>query len=1384
MRLLVLLWVLLTVVHASDVAIADHDVVELSEMQVVHEGAPAPAPAPAPAQAGAEMKVQLANATKNSVTQDAELEERANSTRKKVVLQEQEEKEATEAAKAAAQVKEEEDYKKESVRDMKLREERAERAADETLLFRAASDARLEQAATAKEKQKESLVNVMSIRQNVRELNKQMEVQKLALKQGLTPDEKIRLDKSLEITKRNVATAEANLQMAEEATNTAKLVANRAIEKASKAEAMAQSTAYESVTGIVTPSEKHEIESANTFANIASSAVATAKVDEENVKDIKTEVTVATEKAATLEAKETASDNAEHALHAAHVATESAKMALKKLAKLAGAIPGKDMDADAARQFGKEEESAAMKAKKSIADEVDSIDAEKAEEKDADEAVAAAVEAEKAAQVAQHSEKDAKLLIVKHKVTFAHISTELEIEVKNARSATLRAEVPGGDKGVAEYARQRLKRMTQAARDAGKSLTQSIHAELVAAHALLATKEVAKGKHLLLEKEKLKEDEMRADLLTADAKSSMKKAKTAGEHEKETLVNEKMHPSDGKIEHDEDNAKREWENAVVEARTEVEEARMQEKLVKKTKRSMDAEAAEAVAKANKKAVQLAQKSAAKDEEKAEEKRNEGREMNIKAIKNSIDAAAESMNSPSYVKIAAVAMSEATKQVEAANRAAEESANNREKTQKKAKLDMTNAEAEVEAAKEAAAHAKEEMEVAQKATEDDTLARAGYVKATAMQHEAVRAVARAEHQALAAAAVVEAVAGTNANLKSLGVKTKSMEEATEAEKEAAELKLQSMQLQMQTLLDKQLEANAVVRHAKRQAHIKALSLQLRREQLEAKTIMEGVANDKYEDAKDQTMAVTKEAATKQAALIEWQKIEVAKIYAKPISTNNTEASMKELAESIERQYQKKKTVMLTEKAQNLESAVAAFKVAAAEKILAKEEKESMHDAFEQAVFENDNASKAVQPALIALDDAMEVFKTESAAMISAAATAAEEQAKSGADISAAIAEAQALGKTSIEHMIVDEEIHRNADEATQEAEKVLRELEEAKHAYVFSSGVAAKAAEELENMKQVDTAIYGNDLIAHHDAAQNMMKLEATAQASAVKATMYKNQYDAVKDTYAVKEALALALKGSQMEQAKPATSLTLKAEEAAGTRLTKIKKVYKRIKQEFEEDEEKYKKDEPEVESLRDSLEHADEDVKEASYDHKYAAKLKKVLVSEELTRTEKKLVVEREKARTMKTLAEKYHTQEVAIEEENVKHRIEEEKESRVQSAEKKVNEAAKDVSELQKVMKMSQEKQVGSTKKKSQDREEVSKTSFGKVKIVVSPKVETTMGESLAIQHVEKKLEYGVTGEIYKPEGTWFHDFKIHISPPEEKPHPIFKTLIGHISAHDEQR
>jgi len=732
---------------------------------------------------------------------------------------------------------------------------------------------------------------------------------------------------------------------------------------------------------------------------------------------------------------------------------------------------------------------------------------------------------------------------------------------------------------------------------------------------LYKAKKVAKDSRLALAQSRAKADQIHASLMTGAAMSAIKIAAKAARQEAAAVAH-------AKVDHSENSmsqlkiATAKANHAAVNAKVDITQAKSAELMVKKSQRAAQETMQEVVDKADAKNAAVVAKNSEKEAKRAKRRRDDAQERNAKSIENAIDAAAEAVHSPTYVKVAAAAMAKATQQVKVANNAAIKARMAKEQASKNAKLDMGRAQAVLAKAKAQAEAAKREMQIATEAMHDNKRASETVSEATKRQQKAIKAVATAEHESVAAAAVVEAVGATDKKLEQLHQQSKTLVHASNQEKAAASVEMKAMHRTIKQSLQKQLEANDRVKKAAHELQVKKLSVELRREQLQAKTVSYKVASDALDSAKVGVLAATKEAAAKHSRLEMWMQHKVRAATGSAIQAHaagSASGSAKVSTQEIRSKFEVKDLALAKQKSANVAAAAATVKVAAAKQILADKERQRVKSEMLSAISSSQRASTKLGTDIKALRETKAFFKKESARMIASAVDAARKQTANAAESVEATEEAKALGKAAVEKIVRDVETGNVAKSAQTEADEAKEKEVKARAKWEYATGLVAKSQQTVASMNE-ERVVLGTKLVS-------TLKLEGAviaAKAAVKEADKLEAKYRVAESHYAQKAAVAeaaTAVHDSDATILPTNANMTQAVRVQAARTVKQLRQLYTNSVKGLNKDVTLYQHQKNATHSLRESLDLATKKTRHASYEHKYAASLQKALIAERLTR-------------------------------------------------------------------------------------------------------------------------------------------------------------------------
>jgi len=812
----------------------------------------------------------------------------------------------------------------------------------------------------------------------------------------------------------------------------------------------------------------------------------------------------------------------------------------------------------------------------------------------------------------------------------------------------------------ADAAHTRLDLVKRSLERRTESLQQSKqHLETARSEASRLSEEVktstadAQDKKMAMAQSKEKIDEVRASLLNGAAMSAVTIAAKAAKQEMAAIAATKTDGSEHAL--DTANiAKAKAEHASATAKVDIMKAKEAELMVKKAKGAAEKARVAVIQKARARAGIDKVHHAEADKKTAEAQKKAAEEMSSKAIQRTIDAAASSVNSPTYIQTAADAMQNATREVAVANQAAELAAETQEKAAKVARTDMARAEEVMQRAKAQAEAAREEMATANKAVTDANAAGSNLASMKEEQRAAASNVAKAEHQAVAAAAVLQAVALTKDKVASMrhgNVSRATNESNFDDSKpfvtangetiEEKSLNLAAMHKRLKLALKKQVGANTGVENAKHELNVAKTDVELRTEMLNAKVVLERVAEDQLETARASLFAATREAALKKKRITEDLEEKISNETARVLSnsTNVTNATNTSIDNStqegldadtniqrFQNEFNEQALQIARQKVENVNAASTRVRVSAANRIYAEKvtltAKETMLHA--QRIYHH--KSDALEEKVIYLNKAKKIFQQEAASLIAEATEEAREQASNSADEAAAVAEAQQLGKQAVEKIVTSVETESTEKHAEADEEAANERAGKARASWVVAAGMATKAQEKMKTEQEEET-VMGGQVVSHEKVAGAVFAAKAAmATADELKAKFDKAQSTLARKTTIAQAAMAVHDEGIE-STILPSTLLgnyseynkTRTIRKANEQTLKQLRDLYHRATQDVSAAKFDYAQDNKETQKLKGSLGEASEVEKRASYVHHYAARLHEDMLSQQLLHAQTK---------------------------------------------------------------------------------------------------------------------------------------------------------------------
>jgi len=185
------------------------------------------------------------------------------------------------------------------------------------------------------------------------------------------------------------------------------------------------------------------------------------------------------------------------------------------------------------------------------------------------------------------------------------------------------------------------------------------------------------------------------------------------------------------------------------------------------------------------------------------------------------------------------------------------------------------------------------------------------------------------------------------------------------------------------------------------------------------------------------------------------------------------------------------------------------------IVAQKQKRTVMDLQQAAIRAKEVATKKLTKAQKSLQNSRNLFKKHAATMIASAVHAARMLASNAADKAAATAEAQALGKAAVAKIMKSVHTKKAAKKAeTIAAQSKLTEAD-ARTAWVFAAGLAAKARAKLRTSKE-EEVVLGAKVVSLQKVAGASLAAKAASRA----ADERKAKYEKAKRDYASKASVA------------------------------------------------------------------------------------------------------------------------------------------------------------------------------------------------------------------------------------------------------------------------
>jgi len=834
---------------------------------------------------------------------------------------------------------------------------------------------------------------------------------------------------------------------------------------------------------------------------------------------------------------------------------------------------------------------------------------------------------------------------------------EISMELEKARMKVMKATSDLGsavrDKVRGKAARKKyqlmkrsLERRQEDASEATKNM-QKLAANENSAASKVATAKAAKEDGMIAaDRARAQADAVHAALLKGAAMSAVKLAAKAAKAEMSAIAKEKTDGSPDAI----FRAKA----AVLKAKAAVATVRVDMKMAKAGE--FEAGKAKEVAEKAKAAVikkadaALAKKNKDHSEEDyriAVAQKKAAIELSQKAIQRTIDAAAATTNSPAYIKGASEAMKKATRQVERANAAASTAALVKEKAEKTANADVKRAKAVMQQARAAAEAAKAEMIQANKAVAVAHKAGMSMKSARKNQHDAASAVAKAEHESIAAAAVVNAVSMTEDKLSQLKQKQKTIAKNGKADANAAQASLSDMAAEMRTSLQVQMANRRKQKKAKHQVDVTKLDVELAREKYQAKVIMVKTSSEQFVTAKAGLDAVAKDNKQKKNEL-------KAKLQESLLNIpNGTNATMMAARKKLKDNFLK--NTIEQEKTSNEKIQAMADKVqkTAAQKIFTEQQALEGKMTLLHQARKLENANEELNKENNFLSASRDNFQKMAAHMIAKATQAAQEKTENAADEAAAVARAQALGKQAVEKLVSAVESQSSAKQDFDNAEQAKEKEVKARAAWVIASGMATKAQEQMKTMQAEEKVT----LAGSSTGTQSITKHKVSGAVYAAQGTLLTAQkmmleYNEAKDNYARKAAIADAATAvDETNQISLDTILpkhggqTKELKLSAKTTLDQLRKLYGAAHKGLLSDQRYLSTVNNRTANLVNELGEARHDEARAAYEHKYAARLHEKLVNAKLLHLQKRRSTMEIKVKRDAEEAKTYRLDEMAAE-------------------------------------------------------------------------------------------------------------------------------------------
>lgn len=742
-------------------------------------------------------------------------------------------------------------------------------------------------------------------------------------------------------------------------------------------------------------------------------------------------------------------------------------------------------------------------------------------------------------------------------------------------------------------------------------------------------------------------DAVHASLLKGAAQSAVKLAAKAAKDEMAAIAREKTDGSPEAIAQAKAAVMRAKEASAT-VKVDMKMARAGQIEAKKADEVAEKAKAAVIKKAKAEAAKRNKEHAEEDHRVAVAQKKAAIELSQKAIQRTIDAAAATANSPAYIKGASDAMNKATKQVERANAAASMAAIAKEKAQKTATADVKRAKAVMEQARAAAEAAKAEMVTANKAVALAHKAGADMTAAHEQQHNAATAVAKAEHESIAAAAVVNAVSMTKDKLSQLKQKQKAIASENKANAKAAQASLADMAAEMRKSLQTQMTNQREAKKAKHNVDVAKLDVELAREKYQAKVIMVKTAAEQFVTAKAGLDAMVKDNKQRKDALHKGLMDSL-----RNMPANGTNATDAALRTKLKKQYIADSVQLAARNKERTQAVADKVQQAGARKIFTEQQALQAKMFLLHTARKLQNANKVMNEKNEFLEASKDNFKKMAARMIAKASQAAQQKTENAADEAAAVARAQALGKQAVEKLVSAVEAHSSAKHDIESAQQAKEKEVKARASWVIASGIATKAQEKMKTMQAEEKvmlagASLGSQSITKHKIAGAVY----AAQGTLLTAQKLMLAYNKAKDNYARKAAIADAAAAvDQTNQISLDTILpkhkgqTKELKLSTKSTLDQLRKLYKSANKGLMSDQRYLSQVNNRTAALVNELGEARKEEGRAAYEHKYAAQLHEKLIHTRLLHMQKKRSAMEIKVKREAEEAKTYRLDELAAE-------------------------------------------------------------------------------------------------------------------------------------------